>query len=400
MILFYIIATVSIWLGLLSLRNGIRFSRLIERQLEQSLPDYTPVVSVIAPCRGVDQGFHQNVAALLQQNYPKYELLFVTDKDNDHAVAEIERTRSQTSTQACDVRLLIAGAATDCGQKVHNLRYATERLALDTEVLVFVDSDARPDLNWLRSLVAPLANDGLGATTGYRWFVPVNGGIASHLRSVWNASIASALGEDTAKNFCWGGSTAIARSVFESLRIRDHWRGSVSDDFTITRVLRNEGLPVHFVAVCLVPSFEDASLTDLLTFSNRQLQITRTYAPHLWKPLFIGSLIFILTFLGGISIVVGRWMAGVTVFAPLLLLITVFVLGALKSFIRFQAVKKLLSHKRLQLSGVLWHVLLWPLASLLQLINCTVAGLSRRITWRGITYELKSPNETVIIARD
>jgi len=39
--------------------------------------------------------------------------------------------------------------------------------------------------------------------------------VFSHLRAVWNAAIASALGADEQKNFCWGGSTAIRRSTFE-----------------------------------------------------------------------------------------------------------------------------------------------------------------------------------------
>jgi len=46
------------------------------------------------------------------------------------------------------------------------------------------------------------------------------------------------------------------------------------------------------------------------------------------------------------------------------------------------------------------HIVLWPLASLLFLINAVVAAGSRRISWRGITYDLKSPTEAVIIARE
>jgi len=46
------------------------------------------------------------------------------------------------------------------------------------------------------------------------------------------------------------------------------------------------------------------------------------------------------------------------------------------------------------------HTCLWPLASLLFLVNAIAAATSRRIKWRGITYELKSPSETVILARD
>jgi hypothetical protein len=41
--------------------------------------------------------------------------------------------------------------------------------------------------------------------------------------------------------------------------------------------------------------------------------------------------------------------------------------------------------------------LLWPLASALFLVNAIAAIGSRRIEWRGITYELKSPTEAVII---
>jgi hypothetical protein len=42
---------------------------------------------------------------------------------------------------------------------------------------------------------------------------------------------------------------------------------------------------------------------------------------------------------------------------------------------------------------------MWPLASALYLYNTVAAAISRRITWRGIVYELKSPNETVIVSR-
>jgi hypothetical protein len=49
------------------------------------------------------------------------------------------------------------------------------------------------------------------------------------------------------------------------------------------------------------------------------------------------------------------------------------------------------------LTTTLAHATLWPLASLLFLGNAVAAAMSRRVVWRGITYELKSPTETVII---
>jgi hypothetical protein len=75
-------------------------------------------------------------------------------------------------------------------------------------------------------------------------------------------------------------------------------------------------------------------------------------------------------------------------------------LGSLKSYIRLRAVSEPLEayHKHL-FAGIFAHLLLWPLASALFLINAIAAACSRRVEWRGITYELKSATEAVIIRR-
>ena len=279
----------------------------------------------------------------------------------------------------------------DCGQKVHNLRAAVDHVDARAEVLVFVDSDARPGQNWLRSLVAPLIDHGLGAATGYRWFVPGKGGFASQLRSVWNASIASALGPDRKSNFCWGGSTAIRRETFAQIRVRERWQGTVSDDFTMTRVLGEAKLPIHFVPACLVASPGDCDLAELLEFSNRQLKITRAYAAHLWRPVLLGSVLFCLVFFGGILLVALRALSGLSFAIPLASLVIIFLLGAAKAFVRFRAVTPALpgEHSNWR-RDLVAQMLLWPLASLLYLFNALAATFSRQITWRGITYELDS----------
>jgi cellulose synthase/poly-beta-1,6-N-acetylglucosamine synthase-like glycosyltransferase len=289
-------------------------------------------------------------------------------------------------------RTIIAGPATDSGQKVHNLRVATTQVDPESEVLVFVDTDARPGTDWLKKLVAPLVDEDLGASTGYRWFIPEKGGLASRLRSVWNASIASALGADTGKNFCWGGSTAIRRTTFNQLAVNDRWRGTVSDDFTITGVLKEAKLPIHFTPNCLVASAGDCDFKELLEFTTRQIKITRVYASHLWLPLLLGSSLFTIAFFGGLVLISLYPRLSVAGF-----LVTIFALGAAKSFIRFRAVSRVLETSNRDLVA---HILLWPVASLLYLYNAIVAGFSQRITWRGITYELKSPREAVIISRD
>lgn len=400
MLVFYFFAAVGIWLGILSLRGGLRFHAYIKRETARPLADYTPFASIIAPFRGLDQGFTENISALFHQDYPAYEIIFVTDSAADLALQAVEETRQSIGDrERVSSRLVIAGVAVDSGQKVHNLRAAVTEVDQKSEVLVFVDTDARPHAAWLKSLVSPLSDEQLGATTGYRWFTPERVRFASALRAVWNASIASALGAAREKNFCWGGATAIRRDTFATLKIAERWRGTVSDDFTLTRVLCEAKLPVHFVPQCLTAASDDCSVRELLEFSTRQLQITRVYAAHHWQAVLYGGLLFVPTFFGGIALVIARASLGLSIVVPASLLALIFLLGSAKSWIRFSAVKIAFGSHYGSAGSRLAHFVLWPLATTLFLGNALVAACSRRINWRGIGYELKSPTETVIITR-
>jgi ceramide glucosyltransferase len=397
MYLYYFFAALACWFGFQSLLSGFRYVSYVRRETCKPLAEFQPFVSVIAPSRGLESGLDENLRVLLTQDYPGYEVLFVFDRPDDPAVDIL----NQLPKNHVPTRMIFAGSATDSGQKVHNLREAVNQIDAQSEVLVFVDTDARPGQLWLRQLVAPLADPALGASSGYRWFVPLKGGLASRLRSVWNSSVASALGENREKNFCWGGSTAIRRSVFERLRIRERWRGTVSDDFTLTTVVREAKLPIHFTPHCLVASVGDCNFQELLEFTTRQIQITRVYAPHLWMTILFSSSLFAVVFFGGMLILIARMVAGLPYLAVLLVLCFVFALGAVKGFIRWRVINIPLAKYRKELIRDLpAHTLLWPIASLIYLYNATFASFSRRINWRGIKYELKSPNEAVIISRD
>ncbi|HEV2706738.1 MAG TPA: glycosyltransferase family 2 protein [Pyrinomonadaceae bacterium] len=399
---YYTLAALVLLQSAVSLRGGLRYLAYVRREMDarrRSL--YMPYASVIVPCRGCDQGLRENLSALFEQHYPAYEILFVSDHDADPALAvAADVARVYAESGAVQARTVIAGRAHDTGQKVHNLRVAVGEISDASEVIVFVDTDARPRPDWLRALVAPLDNEGTGATTGYRWFLPVRGGFSSRLRAVWNASIASALGGDARRNFCWGGSTAIRRETFAHLSVAERWRGTLSDDFTLTRLLNESGLLIRFVPQCLTASLEDCRLRELLEFTTRQIKITRVYAPHLWRVVLVSNLLFVIVFFGGLALAVSRAVSGGRFEWPLALVCSIYLLGTWKAFFRLRAVALALESYHAQLRSDVWaHLLLWPLASALYLYNALAALLSRRITWRGIIYELKSPHETAIIAR-
>jgi len=399
--LYYFIAALSCWFGIQSLRGGLRFRSYVIEQLNRSFREFQPFVSVIAPSRGLEPGLEDNIRALLEQKYPSYEVVFVLDDETDPALELINAVTSRTNNPSVEFKTVIAGPALNAGQKVHNLRMAVSEIAPHSQALVFVDTDARPHPEWLRDLVRPLADQTVGAVTGYRWFVPLRGGFASRLRSVWNGSIASALGGDTAKNFCWGGSTAIRRATFDQLNIRDRWLGTVSDDFLVTHVLKEAKLPIYFAPQCLVPSVGDCNFSELLEFTTRQIKITRVYSNGLWKTLLLGSSMFTIAFFGGILLSLIRIVNGGSFVIPAGFVLAMFVLGSLKAYVRLKTVNLPLRNYSVELHrDLLAHVFFWPLASVLYLYNSIVAGFSRRINWRGITYELKTPTEAVIISRE
>jgi cellulose synthase/poly-beta-1,6-N-acetylglucosamine synthase-like glycosyltransferase len=244
-----------------------------------------------------------------------------------------------------------------------------------------------------------LQDEQIGVATGYRWFIQKQGGFATHFRSVWNASIASALGANTKSNFCWGGSMAMRREMFERLQIREKWSGTLSDDFAVTRAMKEAGLLVYFVPQCLTASVEDCTFGEMLEFTTRQMKITRVYAGHFWLTSLLGSLIFTLTFYSLLLLIVWRIVSGESFWLPFLLLLVIFALGAGKAWLRLKAVKLILKDYGRELKeSSRAQILLFPLTPTVFLYNSICAAVSRKIAWRGIVYEMKSPTETIIIS--
>jgi len=399
-LVFYFFAVFQVFLGCKSLRGGIDFLNFFKSEISKPESKFTPFVSIIAPCRGLDDDLEANLTALFRQNFPRYEIVFAVDDERDEAVSVIKKIINREAFDAAkSAKIVVAGQAIDSSQKVHNLRQAILKVSEGSEIFVFVDSDARPNENWLRNLIAPLEDENSGAATGYRWFIAKNGGFAPHLHSVWNASIASSLGMNTKSNFCWGGSMAMRRDTFERLGIREKWRGALSDDYAVMRAMREANLPVYFVPRALAPSIEDYSFSQVAEFTTRQMKITRVYAPALWIASFVGSFLFSAVFWTNVLLLF--FASGWHFWLTLLFLPVIFALGAAKAWIRLNAVKLVLKDYEKQLNrSFWWQITLWTISPLLFFFNDSAALFSRRIVWRGIEYELKSPVETVIISRN
>jgi cellulose synthase/poly-beta-1,6-N-acetylglucosamine synthase-like glycosyltransferase len=395
---FYFFAAVLVALSYRSFLGGINYRRFIKSELAKPRPEYEPFVTVIVPCRGVDAGLQENLSAVIDQDYPDYEVIFVVDDNGDSAVDVIERTQRQAAKDAPKTQLIIAPKAVGCGQKVENLREAVLHADVRSKAFAFVDSDVRPSPDWLRSIIGPLNYPGVGAATGYRWFISPERNLASELRSVWNASIASALGPNPASNFCWGGSWSISRDVFERIDMRGRWLGILSDDLAVTRTLKQHDLPIAFVPQALTASIGNCTFGELIEFTTRQMKITRVYAQPLWLVSLVGSAIFIGVLLAAAVLMVSSD-DPIEISAAAATIIFVSIFSIAKSWLRLDAVRLVLSGYRRELDAQFWSQnTLWLLTPAIFLFNDIAAAFSRTIVRRGITYVLKSPGQTVIIA--
>jgi len=372
----YIISTLAILQGLFGLLDGIRSARHIRTYRPRS--QWRPRVVVICPCKGVDPEFRANIESILNQDYAPLRVVFVVESDDDPASKELLNMGAS---------VLAAGISTIRGQKVHNLIHAVEHAAGDAEVYVFCDSDARFPPNWISNLIAPLDREDIAVSTGYRWYTTEFGTFPALLRSIWNASVVTALGPHS-RNFAWGGSTAIRRSVFDRIGVRNAWDRAVSDDFAVTQTARAAGMRIVFVPECLIPSPGSCSFSELLEFTTRQIIITRVYEPKIWRLAFVGQTIFNVAF---------WWSLAAMWWHPLLAAgaLAMYALSAIKSGIRLEAVSTVLPSGTL--SKVRWsYILLTPLGSLLYEYNMLRSALTRDILWRQRRYKLISPQHTIV----
>ncbi len=388
----------------LALIAAMRFTRYALRRRPARQTRHQPKAVVIVPCRGLEHGFEENIQAILAQDYRDYEVVFVTESENDPAHGVLARLLKQRRRLAPPTWMVVAGEAKNQGQKVHNLLAAIETLnSIDrrVEALVFADSDMRPARNWLAELVAPLGDQQVGATTGYRWYLPSNEApnlaqsFASTLLSAWNASALALLGERS--GFAWGGSMAIRRENFEGIGVKERWQGALSDDYVLTSAVRERGQRIKFVPQCLVASSSEVTVKDLLEFTTRQMRITRVYSPRVWRLTCLSHGLFNLTFWGGLLWLIASSLTGTPNRPLVFLLAGVFLFGAITGAIRAVVAARLLAAGQ----GRKWwaYLSLGPVVSLIYLYNIIASAKTTRIVWRGIAYDLISPNETVILHR-
>jgi len=392
--LFYLLAITQILLGTYLAWQGALWLRYVRRRLHSDPGFYAPRVALLCPCKGIEPGLERNLVSLTEFERQNYEVFFILASEKDPARAVIERVAKSSRVKT---NIVFAGNPVNCGEKVNNLRTAAEQLPEEFEVLAFADSDGRPGKYWLHHLVAPLADSRVGATTTMRWMVPNNSGIPTVLLAAWNAPIVTMLGEKT-KNFCWGGGTAIRRSTFEQCGVLDEWKSSVSDDYSLTLALERTGRSILFIPECLTLSYIETDFEGLLEFTNRQILITRVYSSKMWRAAVLTHLLYCLTLVLGSYLILNTLFAGRPIFHLVILTFLPILLSVIRGALRLTGVTEALPGARAEILGQAWiYVLLTMFVPFLYLANFVNSLITRKVRWRGMTYELISPQQTRIL---
>jgi len=401
-IIFIILGILLLAQSAKSLRDGFSYLRYMRRCRAQDPGDYTPPAAVVIPVTGADASLETNIAAFMAQDYPQYQLVLVVCDERDPAYATLNTLVKEPGTRgsggSCPASLVVAGPSHAQGQKVHNLLRGLEVVTPGTEVLVFADADARPNSLWLRSLVAPLSIRDVTVSTGFRWYLPGRS-FVSQLRAAWDTSIATFMGEHDC-SFPWGGSMAIRAEDFKRLQVRErYWASTVSDDYGLGRAVHDAGGRIRFESRCLVASREDSSFAEFMRWANRQMIITRVYAPRLWGLGLAAHVLYSLTFIFGLLVLLnpaGGWER----FAVLAALAPILGLGMGKGNIRSIVAREIFPEEREFLASYgkrYWQLTL--LVPWVMLYNFVVAGWVRTIEWSGVRYRLRSNREVEVVAR-
>jgi cellulose synthase/poly-beta-1,6-N-acetylglucosamine synthase-like glycosyltransferase len=394
--LFYLLSFLQVATGLYLVWHALLWLNYVRKCLRTDPGFYSPHVALLCPCKGNEPGLERNLISLTEFERQNYEIFFVLASEKDAARTVIERV-SRSSRVKCNV--VIAGVPAQCGEKVNNLRVAIEQLPAEFEVIAFCDSDGRPGRAWLHHLVAPLADPEIGATTTMRWFIPNKLNFATAMLAAWNAPVVTMLGEK-GRNFCWGGGTAIRRTILEQSGVTEDWRHSVSDDYSLTSALERLGKPIVFIPECLTPSYVETNFDGLMDFTNRQILITRVYAERIWRAAMLTHLLYCLTILIGLTVILSDFVAQRPVFHLVTLAMLPLLLSAIRGAIRLLGVTEAMPSLSAQVNSQGWiYVLLPAFVPFLYFANFVNSLLTRKIRWRGISYELLGPNQTRLLGR-
>ncbi len=220
-----------------------------------------PPVTILKPVCGLEKNQRVGLRSACLQDYPEYQVVFSVQDPDDPAVPLLKEIQQEFGSDR--VSVVIENRQVGPNKKVNNLLGALPHARHD--ILVMSDSDVRLAPDYLRAIVTPLSDPGVGcvctlyrATCGDRWFEKM-ALLTLNADFVPNLIFAHVTG---ASQFCLGSSLALRRSSLEQMGGLESLAHYLVEDYEIGRRLSASGQSIailnYFVDLVVNhPSFSE-----------------------------------------------------------------------------------------------------------------------------------------------
>jgi ceramide glucosyltransferase len=220
-----------------------------------------PPVTVLKPVHGLEKDLKGNLRSICLQDYPGYQVIFSAQRVDDPAIPLLYELQQEFRPER--VSVVVTNIQAGLNGKVNNLLGALTEAR--HEILVISDSDILLQPDYLRTVVAPLADPKVGAVNPLfkavradRWYeklelLTMN---ADFMPSVVFAHVTGA------SNFCMGQSIAMRRATLEAIGGLESLADYLVEDYEIGRRIWESGRKM-----AIVPYFIEA-VVDLKSLSH------------------------------------------------------------------------------------------------------------------------------------
>jgi ceramide glucosyltransferase len=265
--IYYSIALFSAW----------RFFRQATNRSSRGT-EFTPPVSILKPVRGLDPDAYDNFASFCRQDYPEYEIVFCVGDPSDPVLPVIEKVIADFPRQS--IRVLFGSGREATNDKVAKLARLSKEAKY--EILVINDSDVRAEPDYLRKVVAPLADPKVGAVTCF-YVSTDEKTLVQKLQTVGMYSdfypgIVVAWQLDGIK-FALGPTIATSRTRLAGFGGYEKIENRPADDLLVGRLIAEQGYEVRLIPYSVLTVADFQSLRDLYLKRLRWIVVMRHMRP-------------------------------------------------------------------------------------------------------------------------
>jgi ceramide glucosyltransferase len=239
---------------------------------------FTPPISNLKPIRGLDPEAYENFASFCRQDYPDYEVVFCVSDREDPALPLIDNLKREFPERR--IRVLFGSGRDASNDKVAKLaRLVSEA---EHEHVVISDSDVRVRPDYLRTVIAPLADPKIGAVTCFYLSLDERT-LVDRLQSVgmmsdFYAGIVVAWQLDGIK-FALGPTIATTRERLAAFGGYESIENKPADDLLVGRMIADQGYEVELSRYPVETVADFQSIRELMHKRLRWIVVMRHMRP-------------------------------------------------------------------------------------------------------------------------